>query len=281
MARLRALKDRWGAFTLIELLVVIAIIAILIGLLLPAVQKVREAAARMSSTNNLKQIGLACHSFHDANAYLPNNGDDGAPAGSWCWAFVILPYVEQQAMYTNVSASPGLNLSAPVKTYLCPGRGRKPGFSTNAGNGNGISNELGAPFTDYAINNVSFPNNSNLPNGPNKRSMSIITSQNGTSNTILVGEKSMDANGYSNTRCQNWDECIFSGGYGGTGRGQATLIRDAPNNGGNSNCWGAPFSGGVPFVMCDGSVRLISYSVNTTYFSYALNYNNGTPFSLN
>jgi prepilin-type N-terminal cleavage/methylation domain-containing protein len=282
MPRFRSLRS-WRAFTLIELLVVIAIIAILIGLLLPAVQKVREAAARTQCLNNLKQIGVASHMYHDTNGKLPDNGYNSATQVGWCWAFQILPYIEQQQMWSNAMA--GTYAAVPVKTYLDPARNHTP-FTTSGGNSPGIN----GPHTDYAINNTSTTVNNvtytgigrnrgavGTPTGP---SMSQVTAANGTSNTILVGEKAMDPNNYTNSGSNNWDEDIYSGGYGGTGRGDNTLVKDAPGDP-FGNSWGSPYNGGCPFLLCDGSVRLLSYTLNNSTTLYqALSYLNTVPFTL-
>jgi prepilin-type N-terminal cleavage/methylation domain-containing protein/prepilin-type processing-associated H-X9-DG protein len=128
--------DRKSGFTLIELLVVIAIIAILIGLLLPAVQKVREAAARLKCQNNLKQIGLGLHNYHDANGVLPPSQwmEYIQPAGgnqsAYWWTYLILPYIEQDNLFKtmpfvrnpawNASTPYGQAATAKLTLFRCP-----------------------------------------------------------------------------------------------------------------------------------------------------------------
>src|SRR5271163_521906 len=138
---MRDLSIRRGGFTLIELLVVIAIIAILIALLVPAVQKVREAAARTQCTNNLKQMGIAMHNLHDANKCFPSGGwgwfwvgvpsnvstGPDQPGG---WLFNILPYVEQGNLRNEAAGLTGSSftttmqtmMATPVKLFNCPSR---------------------------------------------------------------------------------------------------------------------------------------------------------------
>jgi prepilin-type N-terminal cleavage/methylation domain-containing protein len=282
-------------FTLIELLVVIAIIAILIALLVPAVQKVREAAARTQSVNNLKQIGLGAQSFHDANKRMPINGTNTTPTGSpitysnvaksdnpasGSWLFMILPYVDQQAMFhMNGNNTTNGMTNTGVQTFMCPGRGRQ-AFLTAVG-----------PWADYHIN-IAL-NGSSQANGFGwaavdcKRTLLGITD--GSSNTIFAGHGYMDRSVYSNTVATgNFSTAIWTGGLQGTARGfgsanggttppttqPATAIassvrRDdiastagtpAATGAGVGLPWGSPFPQGALFSWCDGTVKMVAYS---------------------
>jgi prepilin-type N-terminal cleavage/methylation domain-containing protein len=251
------------AFTLIELLVVIAIIAVLIGLLLPAVQKVRQSAARASSQNNIKQLVLGSHAFHDTQRYLPGNGvynNWGNPtvqdSGSWC--YMILPYIEQNALYnTNWATAPAAKRNVVVKTFQDPGRSR-PGFTTVSNTG------LTGAQTDYAINCLLED-----PVGSTSAINHITLPQihDGTANTIYCGLNCIPISSWDspNANGGSWDETWFSGGYGGSGRDNGTVLPDPLDATGNyQGNWGGPYPGGSLFGMCDGSVRTITYGTNIT-----------------
>jgi prepilin-type N-terminal cleavage/methylation domain-containing protein/prepilin-type processing-associated H-X9-DG protein len=213
-------------FTLIELLVVIAIIGVLIGLLLPAVQKVREAAARTQCANNLKQIGLALHNYESANGYLPTAykmlpaPDPAAPSGTGTYGpsvfVLILPYLEQDNVYRQIDITKAalnpVNMPpnnpaylTPIKTFLCPSAPGNPLVDYSAELANSFNNfgitvnyPPGLIFgrSDYApdagmqadIPGININAGASIICQPPDGPVRITTISDGTSNTIMVIE---------------------------------------------------------------------------------------------
>ena len=296
MAKLSRWIRRRG-FTLIELLVVIAIIAILIGLLLPAVQKVREAAARISDANNLKQMSLALHSCNDANGKLPpavgyfpgtnaaNGGGPPSPHGTLL--YMILPYMEGGNLYNSIANSSWYAGPTVVKSYISPGDPSAPA--------NGLQNgPRGA--SSYAANWYVF-DAAGDPNGNgNSSSQASIPStfSDGQSDTIVFAEW-YAACGTGNGNGRIWSE-DGQGSYGGdwdepsfwlTG-GTTPVAFNASNpvylplpqiRPAVSACNGAlvqgPYAGGIMVGLGDGSVRLVGSGVGNPTWSYAIYPNDG------
>ena len=201
------------AFTLIELLVVIAIISTLIGMLLPAVQKAREAAARIQCANHLKQIGLAMHLYENNFGYLPSNrlvadkGLSGPRRGGATWAVQILPLIEQENLYRqwdvsrNYYVQTAIARQTPVPLFFCPSRRTATSTPLASISGDepswgGSSANVPGALTDYAV--VLDPSGHDEPSEstPSMRSvfqfganLRLLDITDGTSNTLLVGEK--------------------------------------------------------------------------------------------
>jgi prepilin-type N-terminal cleavage/methylation domain-containing protein/prepilin-type processing-associated H-X9-DG protein len=286
--------SRRGGFTLIELLVVIGILAVLMGLLLPAVQKVREAAARLSCQNNLKQIGLAFHNHHDSLGYLPGGGADwwstpvyvnGQPAVGASqdagWGFQILPYVEAANVWTGGQATNDLDrarvaVGTPLPVFFCPSR-RRPQTTTFSSPGYLDEKPTVTALCDYAASNYEETGvvRYRLPTR-------IIEITDGTSNTLMVGEKRLNLRVLG--QAQKDDDTGYASGF------DADVVRytnrtprqdlNAPSGDGDGR-FGSSHPGRFNAVFCDGSVRSVSYSVNGTVFKNLGNRNDGQVIDLN
>jgi prepilin-type N-terminal cleavage/methylation domain-containing protein/prepilin-type processing-associated H-X9-DG protein len=278
-------REDWcrSAFTLIELLVVIAIIGTLIGLLLPAVQRVRESAARMSCQNNLKQVGLGLHNYHDANQAFPPSYvatvpfSDGATdtTPGWGWAAYLLPYIDQDNLFRQlnlkhpVQNSPAIQTM--VKVYLCPSD-LTPSSAFAVPDAFGSPICLAAPSSYAACvggdeSGTADATGQGIFYRNSRTRLTDVTD--GTSNTIMVGERSWgNANGIWAGAINNG--VILRGKQNpcpGTGAGSypASVLVQAHSHLNNAltdtdgglDDFSSRHTGGSNFVFADGSVRFV------------------------
>jgi prepilin-type N-terminal cleavage/methylation domain-containing protein len=276
-------QQRQG-FTLVELLVVIAIIGVLIALLLPAVQKVREAANRVSCTNNLKQLGLALHNFHNDHGWFPADDEGPDPDFPPGTVYVsVLPYVEQQ------NADP--QNPTPIKLFLCPSRrntsvGPRDDYASghhpdwwweDFPEASGWYSILGGPF--FSDHDYSYRT------ADSRVSLNKLLVLDGSSNTLLLSHKGLAPQYYeggsppveddndSYPTDVNWSQT----GSGWEHRRNPTLTftQDSNQTENMQEYIGSPHPGAVPSLFADGSVRSLRYGIDPEVVIRLWAYNDG------
>jgi prepilin-type N-terminal cleavage/methylation domain-containing protein len=282
-----------SGFTLVELLVVIAIIGILVGLLLPAVQAAREAARRMQCSNNLKQLGLAAHNYHDAYKKFPighhfvGTPDSGATRGlAYGWSFALLPFIEQGNLYNQFDTRytvfertitrNGILAGTPLSSFDCPSdikpptidlasEAIRPAATTSYKAINGSYNNYHVPGNASGLNNGTFERDS-------RGNYGIQNLTDGTSNTAIIGETRWGMNnstprrtrtylhGAADPNTHGWaqgaTECLFI-------NASRAINWPVASQAGNRTA-GSFHTGGAQFVFGDGSVHFISENIDHT-----------------
>jgi prepilin-type N-terminal cleavage/methylation domain-containing protein/prepilin-type processing-associated H-X9-DG protein len=283
-----------SGFTLIELLVVIAIFAVLLGLLLPAVQKVREAAARTRCGNHLKQIGIAINAHHDAFGFYPTGGlnhfavSSGDPnnRAEWSWAYWLLPFIEQRPLFDDLNR---ITIErTPISIYYCPSRRGAELFNNSA-----KIDYAGCAGTDGSTGSNGF-----LVRGYHTRDecddpnvlppINVHQITDGTSNTLAVAEKQLNAEMFGQAIDDN--EAYVRPGWngdweiyriGGTANDVPQMDYRQAGSTVATHRFGSAHSSGFNALFCDGSVRHIRYSVNAETWKHVVTRNGGDVINSN
>jgi prepilin-type N-terminal cleavage/methylation domain-containing protein len=286
MALFRFRKLR--GFTLIELLVVIAIIAVLIGLLVPAVQKVREAAMRIACGNNLKNVGLGLHDYHDTYLMLPLDwetgpsnwavpGPDAQPPPGISYTIAILPYIEQTNQFAPAQADfwgggPQWNDPnvKPIKIYICPGR-----RNTSIG----PKLDYGSIYSPPAVGQDPFGVLAGGPTPPwlfhpilayqfpTQVTLTMVTDADGTANTLLLSHKGMSPQNYGNTSDTGHDLAWAENADFYQHHRIPYYFYQDTNAINMVNYNGGPHPNVSPTLFADGSIRNISYNQTTDVYA--------------